>query len=1431
MLEQDTRELMGEAKFFEGYSRWMKDKNRYETWEESVSRVMDMHRTYYADKMTDELSALIDKAEILYNEKRVLGAQRALQFGGDQLLKHHLKLYNCLSTYADRPAYFGELFYSLLCGAGVGFSVQFQHISKLPNVQVRKKQAKIYKPDDSIEGWATCLDILMSSFFVGGGKHPEYEGNRVFFDLSNIRPKGSLISGGFKAPGPEPLRKALDLIENVLNNIVLKGGDTLRPIHVYDISMYTSDAVLSGGVRRAATICLFSKDDEEMMKAKTGNWVSENPQRARSNNSVMLVRDDVTKDEFSKIMENVKGFGEPGFVFVEDAEFTFNPCITKDSWVTTKDGARQVSDLIGRGKQSLLLNGKWVDTTDHGFIQTGTKDVYEIKLDNGTSIKATDNHKIMTDRGWVEVKDLSDTDYVKLSNNSDMNHEDNSSFEKGWLIGNLIGDGTFCKDVAKWSYWGEEKDLGETCQSYILSEFRQNNGHDERRDYTVDDTTITQSLYSTPASTFFDEEFGIKQGSKKITESLEKGGFNLMRGVVSGLFDADGSVYGNSSKGIALSITQNTLSNLESVQRVLMRYGIFSRICLDRAEGWTVLPDGKGGEKEYWTKDVYRLYVSGRYHVSKFFETFKPNNTAKVEKYESIVSGYTRSVYKPKEAQSRVVSVTHAGIEDVYDCSVPETLAFESNGMWIHNCVEIGKYPVHIDENGDKHSGFQGCVGYDTKLITKDGIEIIGDVATNGESIEVWNGENWSMVSPIKTNSDVDMYRVSFGDGSFLDATDYHKFLVKNRFQKEYQEVTTKELIDIINTSKYAISVPRANVKLIGGKSEPLAYDYGFILGDGCATKQNGAVRKPFAEVYEHEFQYNFPFKDAHKGSVCTRYGTDFYRVYFDGVDKDFCFDMKYSHGIPKDIFGWDRDALKEFFSGWIDSDGTKTVNGFRIYGREDKIRDGQLLLTKLGVNSSVNLMAKAGEVVSNGRIRKNDVWYIQVSNPMDLTCNKFELTENVKPIAKGKHQTVVSIEKLDGKHDSYCFEEFELHQGVFNNVLTKQCNLTEINGSKADTKEDFIAACEAAAILGTLQAGYTDFKFVTEITKKIFERESLIGCSVTGWLSNPDVLLDESIMQEGAKTILRVNKMVAKILDINPAARTTCVKPAGNAAVLLATISASSADHAPRYIRNIQINKEQEVAKYILGEMPYMVEESVWSNDKSDYIISFPVIPKEGTVFKRDVNAIDMLDVVKKIQSNWVEFGTDESLCLDKRVRHNVSNTINVGDDEWGDVEKYIYDNRHHFAGISLLSKNGDKDFNQAPMTEVKTEGEIVAKYGAASLFASGLIVDTYMGFHDLWEATYIAQLPKKDRPNGELGDNQSDWVRRFQKFATTYFDGDQKKAEYCLKEVYLLHKWTKIQQNMKPLDFVSNLGEKEYTDIDTTGAAACSGPQGCEI
>ncbi len=284
--------------FVSKYARWIPEKKRRETWKESVDRVREMMHEKYP-----EINGDVDWAYDLMHKKRVLGSQRALQFGGKPILKHNARIYNCIASYIDRPRFFQESMYLLLCGCGVGFSVQKHHVDKLPKLVYKKIGTKKFTIPDTIEGWSDAVGVLVTSYFEQKELFPEYSGKNVTFDYSQIRPAGSYLSSSSgKAPGPEPLKKALTNIKKVLDkalrNCEFSSDKKLRPIDVYDVVMHAADAVISGGVRRSATICLFSPDDEEMALAKTGNWFHDNPQRGRSNNSALLLRDSTTPEQF-----------------------------------------------------------------------------------------------------------------------------------------------------------------------------------------------------------------------------------------------------------------------------------------------------------------------------------------------------------------------------------------------------------------------------------------------------------------------------------------------------------------------------------------------------------------------------------------------------------------------------------------------------------------------------------------------------------------------------------------------------------------------------------------------------------------------------------------------------------------------------------------------------------------------------------------------------------------------------------------------------------------------------------------------------------------------------------------------------------------------------------------------------------------------------
>lgn len=714
--------------FVSKYARWLEDKNRRETWKEAVERVKSMMHIMYADK---GISEEIDWAYDMMYKRRVLGSQRALQFGGDPILKRHAKIYNCTSSYCDRLRFFQECFWLLLCGSGTGFSVQKHHIAKLPSLEHTPDPdlATKYLIDDSIEGWADALGVLLSSYFSKPVEEfKQYKNCHIVFDYSNIRAKGSsLASGVGKAPGYEPLANGLEKIRVVLDRCITNGQKKLRPIDAYDIIMHSSDAVLSGGVRRSASLALFSPDDEEMAKAKTGNWYIDNPQRARSNNSALLLKDKTTFEEFNTLMESVKEFGEPGFIWSESTEMIFNPC------------------------------------------------------------------------------------------------------------------------------------------------------------------------------------------------------------------------------------------------------------------------------------------------------------------------------------------------------------------------VEIGMWP--IDEDSGK-SGWQGC-------------------------------------------------------------------------------------------------------------------------------------------------------------------------------------------------------------------------------------------------------------------------------------------------------------------------------------------NLSTINCSSVTDEEDFYERCKAAAIIGTLQAGFTKLDYLGSISEKIFSREALLGVSLTGTMEKHDIVLTEKVLKNGAKIAVETNKELAKKININQAARVTCLKPEGTSSSMLGTSSGIHPHHAKRYIRHVQANILEAPYLHFKKTNPQACEKSSWSANNTDEVIKFPIEVPDGAKLKNQLPAIEMLDVVKETQKNWVQSGKNKSLCTQEYLSHNVSNTVTVKPDEWDKVTKFIYDNRKYFAGISLIPQSGDKDYTQAPFTTVYTSREIVKEYGDAALWCSGLIELALDAFdNNLWAACDYASMNQSKEQDD---DRKLKLVTKIKNFAGKYFDGDVKRLTYCMKDVYNWKIYCDLFNSFKKVDY-TQLSE---TEDNTTGIEeiSCAG------
>jgi ribonucleoside-diphosphate reductase alpha chain len=298
------------------YAKYNDTLKRRETWAEMVTRNMQMH----IDKYPQLESEIRENYKFVF-DKKVLPSMRSIQFAGKPIEISPNRIFNCSYAPVDDIRVFSEFMFLLLGGSGVGFSVQQHHIEQLPEIRKPSKdKTRRFLVGDSIEGWADAVSVLVKAYFQGG--------SRPVFDFRDIRPKGArLVTSGGKAPGPQPLKECLIKLEGILDS--KENGDKLKPIDAHDMVCHIADAVLAGGIRRAALISLFSANDADMISAKSGAWWELNPQRGRANNSAVLMRHKITKEFFLDLWHRIEasGAGEPGIYFSNDKDYGTNPCV------------------------------------------------------------------------------------------------------------------------------------------------------------------------------------------------------------------------------------------------------------------------------------------------------------------------------------------------------------------------------------------------------------------------------------------------------------------------------------------------------------------------------------------------------------------------------------------------------------------------------------------------------------------------------------------------------------------------------------------------------------------------------------------------------------------------------------------------------------------------------------------------------------------------------------------------------------------------------------------------------------------------------------------------------------------------------------------------------------------------------------------------
>lgn len=1057
---------------------------------------------------------------------------------------------------------------------------------------------------------------------------------------------------------------------------------------------------------------------------------------ARANGD--LLAESILKQEFLEIYtslgrEEAKGWlRERCPTMAEDElehrlqRYGLNPCVTGDTWVPTGDGPRQVQDLIGQ-QHSTYINGELFSTTPEGFFCSGVKPVVRLQTQEGYSLRLTDNHQVLrvtaqTQKAqyceWVEAGHLQPGDRVLLHNHRGLQPWDGLGTEaEGWLLGNLVGDGCFSVNEANHSrqgllrFWGENQasmaaqalQLGQEAAVTIATHtavIHRGNGY----------TQINSAQLYRLAG-----RFGLEPGHKTVTAAIEQGSYEFYRGFLRGLFDADGSVHGNPEKGVSVQLPHSDRACLQSVQRMLLRLGIASTIDPEqRSAEDRLLPDSQSQPQPYFCQAQHELVISND-NLPIFAQYIGFLDTEKQNKLTAALESDKRQPNRERFTAT-VSAVVPDGVEAVYDCTVPGPARFDANGFVAHNCGEIIGSQFH-------------CVAGDTLLITRSGMAPIAQLV--GKPVEIWNGQRWSPVIPVQTGVNRQLYRVQFGDGSYLDVTEGHRFFVKDRFQQHYQEQTTAQLMASWDDRKYAIHTEPFRIDYQDGQFvDPIwAYTLGQLVGDGSVC---GSQEKPQLQLRLYGATNYQSLALAGRTSGKTRYYAENPEtpcLLYNGFEQE-QFDGHHIRSLKTSAEGlealatWNREAILHFMAGLADADGSLVPSGgIRIYlSGYDRAYRCYLLLLKCGIPSSINLCQQAGTHTNLG-IRNKDLWYLQITDCAALPCQRLDVSGGHTLTTKGKWQVIRSIEPLAGLHDTFCFEEREFHKGVFGGTLTGQCNLSEIHLNRLNPQDK--AAQEAAFKAGALSvAVLLNHQFTEERYRKSREWDPIVGVSFTGlfdffvhafgvdWLhwwvaGRPETEQGREYKRQEAEYLNHWREVVHQTVwdycdrqGLRRPNRCTTVQPSGTKALLTGASSGWHPPKAARFIRRITFRRNDPVALACLDYgYPIVPSQSdkdatgkllddAWDPRCTEWLVEIPTavswadLPGADTVDISQFSALAQFDFYMQVQRHY--------------TRHNTSATIELRESEIEPLAQAMYqviDSNEGYISAALLARFDDHE------------------------------------------------------------------------------------------------------------------------------------------
>lgn len=622
------------------------------------------------------------------------------------------------------------------------------------------------------------------------------------------------------------------------------------------------------------------------------------------------------------------------------------------------------------------------------------------------------------------------------------------------------------------------------------------------------------------------------------------------------------------------------------------------------------------------------------------------------------------------------------------------------------------------------------CVAGDTPLLLEDRIARIRDVV--GQKVKVWNGARFSEVQPYQTGEAVRLYRVTFNDGSYLDVTDQHKFWVKHRFQRKYQELATIDLQELIKTSRYSIYTEDFQIRGASGQEADAlqAYTLGLLVGDGrvendgpslSLTLYGDKMALPVAADIASK-----PLRKAGYNVDCTTYRG------FSWLKAAQVAALKTEADALLALGSWSRTATLEFVAGLADTDGSNTeANGIRIYlSGYDRAEAVYLLLLRHGIKSSINFAGRAGEQTNKG-VRSEDLCYLQITDCADIPCRRLNTSKGRKPACKGKHQIVKSVELLPGLHPTFCFTEPECHKGVFKGTLTGQCNLAEVHLNTLDPKDEE-AHYKAFYAAGLQVACLLQHKFVHERIQYSREIDPIVGVSFTGlwdffvhafgakWLDwmfadRPEGTDFERLerqyfeaWKEAAYDGVRDYCTQAGIRVPN---RWTVVQPAGSKSLLTGASSGWHPPYAQRFIRRITLGISDPLVS-ALRDWGYSIVPAPSARDDEGNLLDDINDPRVREVLAEIPTEVSWANLpgVDKYDLNQLSAVAQMRLYMNVQrhyATHTTSATISFRESEIEALAQEIYDSiGTGYIGVALLARfDANATFPRLPFEPISKE------------------------------------------------------------------------------------------------------------------------------